>query len=772
MSVSAFSTLPSDVHDDPLVFNRIATFPICSQIDPECNTDVETVAEIVAVTDDGMMAVYGDSALGAVGMVDISDAAHPKGLGSVDVGGEPTSVAVVGGYVLASVNTSPNFLSPSGVLKVISIDSASVVAELALDGQPDAIAVSPDKMYAVIAIENERDEDLGEGVLPQMPAGHVEIVTMSGAPSAWTKKVVDLTGALAAAGVHGASDPEPEFVSINSYNHAVVTLQENNAIVIIDVPTATVASAFDLGSVDLTKVDTAEDGLIKQSASLSAVPREPDGVTWIGDQYFATADEGDMDGGSRGFTIFHADGAVAYSSGSMMEHMVAKVGHYPDERSENKGNEPENVFFGSFGGEDLLFVNSERSSLVFVFNVNDPTQPQFLQVLPAGVAPEGGVAVPSRGLIIVACEDDARDDKMRSSLMIYAQEHAVPQYPTIASALRADGTPIPFSALSGLAAGEGRMLYSIEDSFYKSNRIFEIDATHSPATLTREITIKDTFGALGALPLWSSPTAVADSDDSFTAEDRAAMINADGSVNIDPEGIALGYLYGGYKFVVASEGSGTIGDPTRDLKTPDLLFVCQMDGAIERVIALPDDVNHMQLRFGFEGVAIDGSTIVVAFQRAWGSEEHPRLGLYDTATEAWTFVMYPLDAVESPNGGWVGLSDIAPLGNMEFLVLERDNQGATDKRIARVYQISLAGVAAGAPVTKHLVKDLMPDMKALNGFVFEKVEGLTVTQDGFMWVVNDNDGVDDNSGEIQLMQFPPDKWHAGRRRKVMRTLRK
>ena len=39
-----------------------------------------------------------------------------------------------------------------------------------------------------------------------------------------------------------------------------------------------------------------------------------------------------------------------------------------------------------------------------------------------------------------------------------------------------------------------------------------------------------------------------------------------------------------------------------------------MDGAIERVIALPDDVNHMQLRFGFEGVAIDGSTIVVAFE--------------------------------------------------------------------------------------------------------------------------------------------------------------
>ena len=54
----------------------------------------------------------------------------------------------------------------------------------------------------------------------------------------------------------------------------------------------------------------------------------------------------DMDGGSRGFTIFKAsDNSVAYDSGNEMELWTARLGHYPDERSENKGNEPENVLY-------------------------------------------------------------------------------------------------------------------------------------------------------------------------------------------------------------------------------------------------------------------------------------------------------------------------------------------------------------------------------------------------------------------------------------------
>ena len=98
-----------------------------------------------------------------------------------------------------------------------------------------------------------------------------------------------------------------------------------------------VVASFTAGAVDLTEIDVVEEGVIDQSGNLEAVPREPDGVTWISNDYFVTADEGDWNGGSRGFTVFDTAGNVVYSSGSTMEDIVTMVGHYPEERSENKG---------------------------------------------------------------------------------------------------------------------------------------------------------------------------------------------------------------------------------------------------------------------------------------------------------------------------------------------------------------------------------------------------------------------------------------------------
>ena len=38
-----------------------------------------------------------------------------------------------------------------------------------------------------------------------------------------------------------------------------------------------------------------------------------------------------------------------------------------------------------------------------------------------------------------------------------------------------------------------------------------------------------------------------------------------------------------------------------------------------------------------------------------------RIGLYNTRSHNWTFAYYPLDVRESPNGGWVGLSETTAL---------------------------------------------------------------------------------------------------------------
>jgi hypothetical protein len=224
------------------VFNRIATFFAFE------NTDVnsETVAEIVAVSEDGNLLVYTDSATQNVGFVDITDAANPKAAGIQAMGGEPTSVAVAGPYALVGVSTGESFVNPSGRLKVIDLSAPErpMVADIDLGGQPDSVAVSPDHAYAAVVIENERDEGLGDGAPPQLPAGFLVIVDLVGEPSAWTPRYVDLTGLADLF----PDDPEPEFVAINGGNIAAVTLQENNHIVLVDLVDGSIVNHWNAGN--------------------------------------------------------------------------------------------------------------------------------------------------------------------------------------------------------------------------------------------------------------------------------------------------------------------------------------------------------------------------------------------------------------------------------------------------------------------------------------------------------------------------------------------
>ncbi|MDD2545768.1 MAG: esterase-like activity of phytase family protein [Burkholderiaceae bacterium] len=744
----ASGDLPS-VSQPGKFFNRTATFAVCSQVGASCEDNTPTAAEIVAASEDGMTLVYTNSLKGEIGFVDIVDPANPKPLGRLDMGGEPTSVTVLGAHALVAVNTSQNFTNVSGKLVVVDMAQRSVVTEIQLGGQPDSVARSKDGRYVAVVIENERDETLGNGAPPQAPSGYLTIVDTVGAPSTWKTRVVDLKGLAALY----PEDAEPEYVSINDDNVAVVTMQENNHLVLVDLPTGKVVRHFSAGAVTLTQVDLTDaprPNLVSLTQTQANRLREPDGVTWFSKTQFATANEGDLNGGSRGFSIFHTDGTVAYDAGNTLEHLVARIGHTNDKRSDAKGNEPENVAFGRFEGTDYLFVASERSSVVAVYDMGQKNQPVFKQVLPAALAPEGVLAIPSRNLLIAASENDDRatSPTLRSALNIYQYQSAPAAYPTIQSVNRADGTPIPWSALSGLvAAPTGSVVYGIDDSFFRGNRIFEIDTSAKPASLRREIRITDPNGKIAAL---AAVLPAAKDANAFDATDLAAMVNADGSVNLDPEGIALASSGG---FWIASEGAGTVGEAARPVLTANLVFKLSATGVIEEVIQLPADVNARQQRFGFEGIAESNGKLVVAFQRAWAGETQPRIGVYDLAAKTWQFMFYPLDAVTSPNKGWVGLSDLTALGNNRFLVIERDNQGGPDARIKKLYRIDLTGVANGATLGKTLVRDVLPDLRTTKGLVVEKIEGLAVLANGEVLLVNDNDGVDENNGETWLFNL-------------------
>jgi hypothetical protein len=393
-------------------------------------------------------------------------------------------------------------------------------------------------------------------------------------------------------------------------------------------------------------------------------------------------------------------------------------------------------------------VNSERSSLVFVYKMINSTYPVFHQVLPAGTGPEGGLAIPTRGLYVVASEVDSRSTGVRSSISIYQYGSSSAKYPTLVSKDRTNiATPIPFSALSGLAAetrdSNSNKLYSIEDSFFIKSRFFTIDVSKYPAVIESETRILDSQDILINVPTNSN----------FDAAERSALVNSDDkTVNLDLEGIAVAADGG---FWVVSEGAGTVGDASRPITSLNFLIKLSQTGVIQNVITLPDVLNDIQVRYGFEGVA-EGTggyagNVLVIFQRAWGTEADTRLGWYNVATKTWKFFFYKLDVLPTVrNSGWVGLSDVAPICDASFLVLERDNQAGPDAQIKRLYKIDLANVAENSVVTKTLAYDLLPTLQKVSGLVPEKWEGVALNSRGDIYIVNDNDGIDGLPSEMQL----------------------
>ena len=746
-------------------FRRVASFPVF------LNTSAEeqTAAEIVASADGGNLLVYTDSPTGNVGFVDISDPRSPEAAGVVPVDGQPTSVAVLGRYALVAVNTSPDFVNTSGNLEVIDVFTRQIVATIPLGGQPDSVTVSPDRQYAAVVIENERDEDFGNGEPPQLPGGFLVIVDLVGGPTSWTTRNVDLTGVPDLF----PTDPEPEYADINGDNIAVVTMQENNHIALVRLSDGTVIGDFPAGTADLVEVDVEEEGLIQQTGALANVPREPDAVAWTSDTTFATADEGDLFGGSRGFTTWFPAGFPLFEAGNALEHIASRSGHYPEDRSENKGGEVEGIEFARFAKRDFLFVGSERANTVAVYTLH-PTpvlgnsNPNLYQVLPTGVGPEGLHAIPERDLFVVACETDERGDKIRSTIMIYERAPEA-SYPTIESADRAGTSlPIPWGGLSALVVDpdQADTLYTLYDSVYQQSRIFRLDVSTQPAVIEDETPLIDSngalLGALEALLAALPPSATADFDPS-------ALVNADGTVNVDAEGVAVD---AGGAFWVASEGAGNLVDGVSDpddrpFESPNLLIEVQADGTIDEVVLLPIGLTQDQLRFGFEGVAARGDHLYVAFQRAWTAAgdlpDRARIGRYERSTGTWGFAYYPLEAPTSPNGGFVGLSELTDLGNDTFAVIERDDQGGPDAAIKRIYSFSVAGVTfqdeTQVPgfdlVVKSLESDLLADdvYAVTGGLVPEKQEDSAVLPDGAALIVNDNDGVADNNGETQLIRI-------------------
>lgn len=713
------------------MFKHVGTFDVMAG-------NNSSVAEIVDVTTNGKQLIYTDGDNGAIGFVNIRNPAKPFGQGVVNVGGEPTSLVILDPLVIVGVNTSVDYNNPSGQLVVVNRISRQIVAVHELGGQPDSIALAPDKKRAAVVIENERDEDLdlgfGEGVIPQNDTGKLLIVNLQGAAENWTIVEADLSPVAETA--YAGEDLEPEFVDINKENEAVVTFQENNHLAVIDMITGQTISNFSAGEVVLNNVDTEGDDLITFKNTI--VKRaEPDAVAWIDNDTFATANEGDYEdefgvkGGSRGFTIFNQDGTVEFNSNESFEHWLASAGHYNEGRSKKKGCEPEAVEVGIFGKgrmkKTLLFVGSERCNAVGVYKIgHNGIKP--LQILPTGIGPEGLKAIPSRNLFVASTEKDEAEDGIPTMINIYRASRGSANYPMIISENDTSGTPIPWVALSGLAADplNADTIYAVSDSFLAQGFIYTIDVSSHPARII----------------------------------DRLQVTGADES--LDLEGIAVGP---DGNFWLGSEGKpGT--------RSNLVLKVDASDGTVINQIKLPAGLEANARKNGIEGISVTGrpgnEVIFVAIQRAWldgidTDKVNTKIGRYDVATGQWGFVHYPLQP--EGNGGWIGLSEITHLFKGHFALIERDKGwGPTtglNAELKAIYHVNLKNAdfrafndpAGLVTVKKTLIRNVLPALKAASIWTAEKLEGLAVTNDGKVFIVTDNDGLDDATGETVFLNI-------------------
>ena len=696
------------------------------------------VAEIVAATDDGKTLVYTDSGAEQVGVVDVSDPAAPAQVASVDVGGEPTSVAVRGRLALVAVDGPDD-------LAVVDLDAGAVVARLPLGGQPDSIALSPDGRWAAVVVENQRDEDVDGGAMPQDPPGYLVVVDTGAAgpggddPTAWTTRRVDLTGL---DGARFPTDPEPEFVDVDERGVAAVTLQENDAVALVDLASGEVTGSFSAGT-STHPADLADDGDISFTDTLTDARREPDAIAWTPSGNLVIANEGDYDVdlgpdehvGGRGFTVFSPEGEELFDVGDRFEVEGALRGHYPDSRSDARGTEVEGVETGTYGGSEFLFVGSERGSYVGVYRTDragGDAEPQFVQALPTGTSPEGILALPQRDLLVVTGE-------VEGTLSIYAGTASPSRGgpdPSASVDLYATSLDSAFGALSGLSPAPDGKLYAVPDDAFSPSRVFTID----PAPFRAG----------------TGPALVTDT----------VRLTRDGeSASYDLEGVAQ--RAGGGWWVV-SEGAVDDEETPEDERTPNLLVSVDADGAVAQEVPLPEAVDAARTGRGLEGVATspDGSQVYVVVQDA-GSDDvvdglrYAKVGRYDVASGDWGFARYPLPV--APDGARVGLSEIAAVGDGTFAVVERDDLSGAAARLKQVWTVDLGGVpfapAGGElPVlTKTPARDLLGaagrsgevGLPESGPWRAEKLEGLARADDGTWYAVNDNDG----AGESDLRAF-------------------
>lgn len=279
----------------------------------------ESAAEITAVHGDTAFTVNAQAA--TVDIIDISDPHKPEKSGEITGSGIANSIAVRddGLGVIALENEDKT--APGSLMFFDATDtSATVLGTVSVGSLPDMVALTPDGAHALVANEGEPDEDFATD-----PEGSVSVVDLPAevaAPEESDVHTADfhdfeesgsktLPDDVRVFGPEPHDDLpvsrnlEPEYITVAG-DKAYATLQEANAIAVLDIATAEVTEVLPLGFKDHGQVGNGldasdrdpEDAPEKNIAEYPGLKGAymPDTISTFtsgGTDYLVTANEGD-----------------------------------------------------------------------------------------------------------------------------------------------------------------------------------------------------------------------------------------------------------------------------------------------------------------------------------------------------------------------------------------------------------------------------------------------------------------------------------------------
>lgn len=407
-----------------------------------------------------------NGATSKIDVLSIIDPSQPILLFSIDIapyGRQANSVAVKRGIVAAAVEA--NVKTDNG--KAIFFDTnGNYLNAVTVGALPDMLTFTPDGKKVLVANEGEPSNDYTID-----PEGSVSIIDIDfGVQNADVRTAnfrafnnARLNSSIRIFGPNAtvAQDLEPEYIAVSDDSRrAWVTLQENNAVGVLDLRTGEFTRLIGLGfknhSLPRNGIDSSDRINSSTPGVIEILPRpvfgmyQPDGIATInhlGETFFITANEGDardyagfteevrinsllldpavfpdatflktdaqigrlnvtktlgnFDGdakyealfafGARSFSIWTGHGEQVYDSGDDIEQITAQT--YPlffnagntnntrDDRSDNKGPEPEGVTVGEAYGRNYAFIGLERIGGVLVYEISDPRSLIFVQYI-------------------------------------------------------------------------------------------------------------------------------------------------------------------------------------------------------------------------------------------------------------------------------------------------------------------------------------------------------------------------------------------------------